>query len=289
MEAAAERAAAFKAKVREEWDDDVTVAAWQRWHAPFAIQTAAATEAIIEAARPQPGMQVLDLASGSGEPAIALARRVEPGGRVTATDMSSGMLGVARDNARSAGVTNVRFHRDDAERLFFPDTSFDIVTCRFGVMFFPSVVVALREARRVLRPTGRLALAAWGPPTQPYIASTVGVLMRHLDPPPPPPPPDAPTPFRFAQPGSLTRALEEAGFTGIEEDQRTIPLPWPGPAEELWLHFADVAAPFRALIEGLGERREAAVADIVGTLRGYERGGEIVMDGEIVVASGEAG
>jgi SAM-dependent methyltransferase len=289
MEAGAERAAAFKAQVREEWDDDVTAAAWRRWHAPFAVQTAAATEAIIDAARPQPGMHVLDLASGSGEPAIALSHRVGPGGRVTATDMSRGMLEGARDNARAAGASNINFRREDAERLSFADASFDLVTCRFGVMYFPSVVDALREARRVLRPNGRIALVAWGPPTQPFMASTVGVLMRHLDPPPPPPPPDAPTPFRFAQPGTLTRALEEAGFSGIEEDHRTIPLPWPGRAEELWDHFADIAAPFRPLIEGLGDRREAAVADIVGTLRGYERDGEIVMDGEIVVASGEAG
>jgi SAM-dependent methyltransferase len=289
MEAAAERAAAIRTQVRGEWDDDVTVQAWRRWHAPFSRQTAAVTEALVEAARLEPGMRVLDLASGSGQPAILLARAVGAEGRVTATDVSEGMLVSSRENAAAAGVENMDFRRADAEELPFEDGSFDVATCRFGVMFFSPVVGALEEVRRVLRPDGRIALVAWGPVTQPWFASTVGVVLRHLDPPPPPPPPDAPTPFRFAEPGSLTAVLEQAGFSEVEEDRRTVPLPWPGSAEEAWEHVSGIAAPFRAMLAALGERRAQTEAEIVETLRTYDRDGTLEMDGEIVIVTGRAG
>ncbi len=190
---------------------------------------------------------------------------------MTATDFSSGMLAVAEENARQRGLKNVAFRLADAEALPFPDEAFDRVTCRFGVMFFPDVGKALAEFLRVLRPGGRAALLAWGPLEQPFFALTAGVIQRHVK--PPPPPPGAPAPDRFAQPGTLKQALERAGFREVAEEHRTLRGVWPGPPEEGWEAFSEIAAPFRAMIEGLeAAEREQLVGEVIRGLRGYYDG-----------------
>ncbi len=99
-------------------------------------------------------MKVLDLACGSGEPSLSLARAVGPMGHVIATDIVPGMLEIAEENARRKGLSNIEFRIADAEAIPFPDESFDVVTCRFGVMFFSDPERAMREARRVLKNDG---------------------------------------------------------------------------------------------------------------------------------------
>jgi SAM-dependent methyltransferase len=108
---------------------------------------ARATESIVRAAQVTPGMEVLDIASGTGEPALTLA---ETAGHVTATDLGPQMLVSAEENARARGVGNVTFTHADVHELPFGDASFDRVTCRFGIMYFADVDRALGEIRRVL-------------------------------------------------------------------------------------------------------------------------------------------
>src|SRR5688500_13588643 len=91
--------AEFKRRVHAEWAGDDTAGAWQKYYLPMKEQLGAVTQALVESATPQPGMSVLDLASGTGEPSLSLARRVAPAGTVTATDISEGMLQALRVNA----------------------------------------------------------------------------------------------------------------------------------------------------------------------------------------------
>ena len=161
---------------QQAWSDPSSVAAWRKWFPKFVIHTRAATDALIDAARLQPGMQVLDLASGSGDPALTLAQMVGPSGHVTATDLVPEMLAVAAEQAHQQGLTNLTFRQADAESLPFPDGAFDLVTCRFGIIYCPNPGKALREICRVLRPGGRAALVAWGPPDQPFFSTTVAPL-----------------------------------------------------------------------------------------------------------------
>ena len=86
------------------------------------------TAALLEAAQLAPGMRVLDLACGSGDPAITLAERVEPAGEVVATDLVPGMVALTTEHARRQGVANLVARQADAEALPFPDASFDVVT-----------------------------------------------------------------------------------------------------------------------------------------------------------------
>ncbi|HEY8925770.1 MAG TPA: methyltransferase domain-containing protein, partial [Polyangia bacterium] len=150
---------------RSEWAG--VADAWQQWGPVVRAQSAAATQWIVELAGVREGMSVLDLAGGTGDPALALARRVGTRGRVVTTDLVPGALELAAQAARAEGLAHLRTEPADMEALPFEEATFDAVTCRLGLMFCPRPAVALAEARRALRSGGRAAFVVWGAPAQP--------------------------------------------------------------------------------------------------------------------------
>ena len=278
--------ARFKQAQRAGWSDQETVAAWGRWRSTFATLYKAANEVILDAAKPLPGMHVLDVASGSGDPAFALARAVGPRGHVTATDISPGMVSLIGDLAREQGLVNITSQYADAEELPFGDESFDLLTCRLGIMFCPDHLQALAEARRVLKPKSRATYLVWGQPTASVFQVTIGVLSRQVE--LPAPPPGAPGPFRFAETGSLSAALAQSGFRDIDERSLVIPVIWPESAARLWQFFVEMgAAVLRDLIGGLSSEKRAQVeAAILEATEPYRKGNRIELEGEVVVVSG---
>jgi len=244
--------------VEDEWVSSDTVEAWARWHDKLTIQGKAVTERLAMHARIRPGMRLLDLACGTGDPAISLARMVGPDGRVMAIDLSLGMVEVARANAGRAGATNIEFRRADMQALPFEDSRFDAVTSRIGIMYAADMTKAILEIRRVLKPGGRMAFAVWGPPDQgSYLGFVLGPFFARR--PPDVPPPDMPFPLRFAAPGSLGVALRTAGLNAIEEETAVLPFPWPGSPEQCWAQFYDVAVPMRPYVDSFS-RQERATA-----------------------------
>lgn len=275
----------YRKVVRDEWTNDHTVAAWARWHAKITAQQVNMREALIQHARLEPGMRVLELACGTGDPALEVARRVGPNGRVTATDLSPQMVDECRKNASAAGVSNMDFAVVDAEALEFGRESFDRVTSRLGVMYFVDAQRALSEIKRVLIPGGIVTLQVWGLPDEsPYFMNAVGPFARRLS--PPPPPADAPGPLRFAPPGKLVDALNAAGFRDTREERRSMVLPWPGPPDELWQHLYDIAVPLRPLFDGLsGDERSAAIRESVEGYAKYYDGKTVNVPAAIVTVS----
>jgi len=275
----------YRERLREEWTEEATVAAWRKWQAKLSTFTRGATEVLLEAAHLRPGMRVLDLASGVGDPSLFVAEAVGPSGHVVATDLGPGMIGLAEELARARGLRNIEFRVANVEALPFPDESFDVVTCRFGVMFFPDQLKAFRECLRVLKHGGRVAFAVWGKREQPFLGTTVGVLAKYVD--VPPPDPDAPHAFMFGEHGLLKARLEAAGFTQVREEVRTVQARWMGSPEEYWQQFTEVAAPFRPLVAKLtGEMRARAESEILAGLRKFSDGSAIAMPLEIVVGTG---
>ncbi len=98
--------------IREEWQG--AAPSWKKWCEKLALQSNAATELVVAGAQVQPGMKVLDLASGSGQPALTLAAAVGPTGRVVATDLVPEMLQAAEDNSKARHFTNMEFRAADA-------------------------------------------------------------------------------------------------------------------------------------------------------------------------------
>jgi len=134
------------------------------------------------------GERVLDVASGTGNTALAVARR---GGRVTASDFSAAQLRIASERAAVEGL-ELEVEVADAQSLPFPDDSFDVVLSTFGVMYAPDQQRAADELTRVCRPGGRIGLVSWVPDGR---AGRVQALVAARLPAPPHagPPPPAPT------------------------------------------------------------------------------------------------
>ncbi len=117
-------------------------------------------DALLAALDAQPGEHILDLASGTGEPALTLAKR-QPLVNIIGTDAAAGMVQVAARKASEQQLDNLSFQTMAAEVLSFPDDYFDRLSCRFGVMLFNEPAVGLQQMYRVLKPGGRCALAVW--------------------------------------------------------------------------------------------------------------------------------
>jgi ubiquinone/menaquinone biosynthesis C-methylase UbiE len=117
---------------------------------------------LLEKAEAKPGEFILDIAAGTGLITFRLAELLRPEGRVLATDISDEMVKIGTAITQSKGISNVEFKRMDAENLALDDNSFDLVTCAFGLMYFPDPDRSILEMFRVLKPGGRVAVSLWG-------------------------------------------------------------------------------------------------------------------------------
>ncbi len=275
----------MNANTNLQWGSSYRLIASERWKAKSAAMGRDVTDALVEYANPKPGMKILDLASGTGEPAISLASRVGSQGHVTALDLSSELLQIAAERARERGFTNFSTQQADAQELPFSDQSFDLATSRFGVMFFQDCERALREVHRVLKPNARACFLAWGPFEQPYWSSTIGIVANRVG--GPVLVPGGPDPFRFAQPGSLSSVLQNAGFGNIQEETKSLPWTWPGTAEEVWEQMQAVATPFLPLLQRIPRSKRDEIDDeVIEAIQQYADADRIKFGAVVVLVSG---
>ncbi len=268
-----------------DWGTSFRLTASEKWKAKSAVMGRAVTEALVACADPQPNMRVLDLACGTGEPAITIATRIAPTGHLTALDLSADLLAIAADRARQRGLTNLTTQQADAQQLPFPDAQFDLATSRFGVMFFPDTQRALHELRRVLKPGARACFTVWGSKDQPYFASTIGVVHHHVG--GPLLEGNGPDPFRFSRPGSLSEALTQSGFSNVHEETRTVPWTWPGPPEEAWEQQRAIATPFLPMFNRVPPEAWPKINDEVhASIRRHEKNGAVEFGATIILACG---
>jgi ubiquinone/menaquinone biosynthesis C-methylase UbiE len=273
MENQAASAKDIKATIHEEWQGAAPL--WMKWYEKLSWQSRSATDLVVQGALLFPGQHVLDLASGSGEPALSVAKAVGSSGLVAATDMVPEMLEGARANAATQGLSNMQFKVADAENLPFGAAEFDRVTARFGLMYFPDIHKALTEVRRVLKPGGRISFVVWGPPEEnPLFSTMIGPFVKHVQ--IPTPPPDAPGVFRFADQAKLAGVVSAAGFHDVETAKTTVGWPWPGPPEEAWQATSELAAPFKKMIAALpAELKPAVVAEVIEGIARYYDGHKV--------------
>lgn len=232
------------------------------------------------------GCAVLDVATGPGEPALTIASSVGPAGTVLGIDAVSGMVDAARRAADRLGLRNAQFHVASADHLPFPAETFDSVVSRFGVMFFPSPVDAVREMLRVLKAGKKLALAAW------YLAEEnpfFSTLSRVIDPyvVSPPLAPDAPDTFRFASPHKLSDVLDRAGalFPSERILQFTIDVPVSG--EDFWALRCEMSETLRKKVAMLSTGQLAAVkSQALEAFRAYSTDHGLSFPAKVVIVSG---
>ena len=140
-------------------------AGWEKWDAVIMDQLGPVGAAMIERLDIADDQQHLDIAAGTGEPGLSIAK-LAPKGRVVLTDLAAEMLEVAARRATAQGVSNVETQVCSADDLPFDDGTFDSVSVRFGYMFFPDLGRATAEFERVLEPGGRLCASVWVKPDE---------------------------------------------------------------------------------------------------------------------------
>lgn len=201
----------IKRQQRETWNKFSP--GWKKWESQNDAFTSKVSQAIIDAVELSGNDHVLDIASGTGEPALTIAGIVN-NGKVVATDIAEDMLAVAEENAKKLGLKNIEIRRCSADALPFGDHSFDAVTCRFGFMFFPDIQKAADEIYRVLKPDGRMSTGVWASPEKnPFATTIMEVIKKHVE--MPDPAPDAPGLFRCAKQDYVTSFLRNSGFKDI--------------------------------------------------------------------------
>jgi ubiquinone/menaquinone biosynthesis C-methylase UbiE len=274
----------FKSSQRQGWDS--VAEGWKKWWKTIEEGAQVVSDRLVELARIQEGKNVLDVATGIGEPAVTAARKVGPSGKVTAIDLSPGMLAIARERAKENGLANIiEFQEGDAETFSLPSSKFDAIISRFGLMFLPDLPAALKTMREALVPDGRIAAAVWSSPQKvPALVMPFEIVMKESG--SPPPPPGAPGPFSLADTTLLQERFKQAGFqdVAIESNKMNFNLPSP----EAYVDFVrSTAAPLGAMMAGLSaERQEEIWGKVVDASRKVaDASGRIAFTNEVIYVS----
>lgn len=236
----------FKRDQRETWN--AAAAGWEKWWGIFEHAAQRVSDRLVVLARVKPGARVLDIATGTGEPAITAARIAGRSGHVIGIDQSIGMLAGARRRASALGLDNAEFREGDAESFAIAERDFDAVLCRWGLMFVPDLDLVARKIHGLLKESGWFATAVWASADKVPMISIASERVREIAK-LPPPPPGTPDPLRLADTSILTRALDAAGFR--EMHQESIMVPFEFDSAQAFLECrADMSSAFRAMLSG---------------------------------------
>ena len=262
---------------------------WEKHREIIRHMFAPVTEALVEEGQIGSGQSVLDIATGPGEPALTMASLVGSQGKIFGVDPIPEMIAAARREASRLELRNVQFEVASADHLPFPANTFDAVVSRFGVMFFPSPLDAVREMLRVLKPGQKLVFAVWHfAERNPFHCSLSRVVDRYVD--SPPPEPDALDTFRFAAPGKLREILSEAAVTAPTERLLQFTIDVPMSVEDYWALRLEMSAKLREKISMLPQEQMTELTrQALESVREYSTDRGIRFPAEVLIVSGAKG
>ena len=252
-------------------------AGWEKWDAVIMDQLGPVGAAIIERLDVAEDQRHLDIASGTGEPGLSIAR-LAPKGHVVLTDLAAEMLDIATRRANVQGITNIETRVCSADDLAFDDAAFDSVSVRFGYMFFPDMAKATAEFARVLEPGGRLCSSVWIAPEQnPWTSIAMQAIATEAE--LAPPDPEKPNMFRCAAPGYVGALYEAAGLRDVEEWDVGVELVTRSAAEYWDMISEHVSLAVAALQQVDEAARERIRATAVANVSAFEKDGAVRVPG----------
>lgn len=259
---------------------------WEKHRAVIERMFAPVAAALVQDAGIGPGQAVLDVATGPGEPALSIAGIVGAKGQVIGVDVVPAMIEAAGREAGRRGLGNASFRVASADELPFDDESFDAVVSRFGVMFFPSPLEGIREMLRVLKPRGKLAMAAWHHArNNPFHSVLAEIVERFVE--SPRVDADAPDAFRFAPPGKLLHVAREAGIADARERLLEFSIDAPLSLEEFWVVRTEMSDKLRTKLAQLSPAQIGEIKSaFLDEARVYTGEHGLSFPAEVLVVSG---
>ncbi|HUG44437.1 MAG TPA: methyltransferase domain-containing protein [Acidobacteriota bacterium] len=248
---------------------------WERQLTPARLR-------LLDLAAPGSGERVLDLACGTGAVTFPAAEAAGPDGWVVGTDLSERMIRSVRQEAVKRGLAHVEFKRQDAERIEFPDASFDLVLCSLGLMYVADPLESLREMKRVLKPGGRAVASVWGARKNCGWAEIFPIVDARVE------SEVCPLFFRLGGGKALHEAFAAAGFGSIQAERLSTILEYDAAEGAIGAAFAGgpVALAYSRFDEST---RQSAHAEYLASIERFRSGSGFRIPGEFVICRGSNG
>ena len=258
---------------------------WKKWDGLFMDFLKPMGDEIISRLKLKQTDIVLDVAAGTGEPGLTIASKLRFG-KVMITDLAEDMLAIARDSAEYRGIKNIETQACDVSELPFDDHTFDAVSCRFGFMFFPDMLLAAQEMTRVLKPGGRIATSVWNIPEKNFwITAVMGAINRNMD--VPTPPPGAPGMFRCSKDDVVANLFWKAGLKNISVKEVSGKLNCKT-VDVYWNVMTELAAPIVAALSKADEQlKEKIKREVYEAVSQRYPGGNIQIESSALVVYGQ--
>ena len=258
---------------------------WRKWDNHVLSWLKPVGDELIKSVSLKENYNVLDAATGTGEPGLTAATFVLKG-KVTGQDLAEDMLELAKENARVRGIKNYETVSCDVSKMPFPDNHFDALMARFGFMFFPDMQMAANEMTRITKPGAKISTSVWGLPEKnawaTVILGTINQMMQI-----PPPPDGAPGLFRCAKPGMMKAIFEKAGLKNVSEKEVSGINSFDS-AEQYWEFMNDIAAPVVGALSKADEEMKSKIkSSALEKAQKFSSNGKISLPWCAVVITGE--
>jgi SAM-dependent methyltransferase len=277
-------------RARMEWS--AAAPGWKKYGKDMFKWLAPVSDQLIKSAGISIGQTVLDVATGTGQPALTIAKIVGPNGKVVGVDVSPEMLEIAKEEAAYQGLTNVVDFQvvKDESLSMFSDNTFDSVVCRNGLMFMPDPVKALKAFLRVLKPGGKASVTVWGSPDKsPVMGVVMKTISKHVPDLKLPPAPGTPGgAFSIPTVDMLQDYFSRAGFSDFKAEKNEVTVAQTDTAEQFWQGMTEVTGFLVVLLSKLPEEKKLAIKnDAIESIRKISPSGGLVrFTGELILGTG---
>ena len=284
----------FRSEQKKLWD--VSAAGLEKWLHITQAASQDVTDRMMELAGIKPGYNVLDIATGIGDPAIDAARIVQPTGRVLAVDLSQRRLATARRRAKEQGLENlIEFIESDIEIMELPSSKFNAILSKWGLMFFAHLERLLSRILGALVPDrgggGVFVAAVWSIPEKVPSMKIPSLVLDRLE---VPPLPTAVNPFRLSDMSALGKLFIEAGFEDVKTE--AVQVTYRFESAEDYFDFAyETSGSFKGRITNAAAflsdvKRDKIRSDIVNEARSFiDSKGQLSMSNETLLIAGRRG